>query len=206
MALCRYECNRIVHVRDHRVTSGHQTRSIDGESCVVETPIAGAFVHHVSTGFFGREDPDGWRMRSPGWWLRQAARAPRQPSRFKSIATSAQSVDRSWEYLVWKSSQSEIKVTRLYDVASRSSRERRDIRHDGLVRATRLDEAELRSHLSVTPVTRPDRRNSSRWLTIFEFFMEGFALYAASYYLAPQEIATSLVEPSSRDTRAQEPG
>lgn len=108
-----------------------------------------------------------------------------------------------------KSSQSAFSVTRLYDVPSRAlpveSRDTCHIRHDGLVLAPGLDEAALGSRLSVTLVTRPNRQNSSLWLTIFEFVVEGFAMYAASYHVAPLEIAASLVEPSSRDARAQEP-
>jgi hypothetical protein len=104
-----------------------------------------------------------------------------------------------------KTFQSANSMTRLCDVPSRSlrveSRDSCDIRRNGLTRAPGLDEAELRSRLSAML----NRQNCAPCSTILGSFMEGFAMYAASYHAAPQAIANSLVEPSPRDASAQEP-
>src|ERR1700747_3933623 len=80
-------------------------------------------------------------------------------------------------------------VARLYDLRSRSlrvdPRDRRDIGHEGLKRAPRLDGAD------VMPA-RLDRQDTTPWpSSILAFFMEGFASYAASYHASPPAIAAS---------------
>jgi hypothetical protein len=81
-----------------------------------------------------------------------------------------------------KSPQTANRVTRLYDLPSRSlpvdPRDRRDIGHDGLKRAPRLDGAD------VMPA-RLDRQDTTPWpSSILAFFIEGFALYAAFFWHA----------------------
>jgi hypothetical protein len=97
-------------------------------------------------------------------------------------------------------------ITRLYSVPNRAlgvgSRDKPDIVHDGLMRAPGLDGANVRSRLSA--MTRPDRRDSAPWWSsILTFFMEGFALYGASYCAFPHVIATSRLE--SSPTQANDP-
>jgi hypothetical protein len=102
-------------------------------------------------------------------------------------------------------------VTRLYGVPSRALgvglRDRHDIVHDGLMRAPRLDGADVRPRPSAMPaMTRPDRQDSSPWSSsILAFFMEGFALYGASYCASPHVIATSRVEPSPTQANGPPP-
>jgi hypothetical protein len=67
-----------------------------------------------------------------------------------------------------KSPQSANRVTRLYGVPSRSLRvdfgDRRDIGHDGLTLAPRLDGTDARSQPSVVPaMARPDRQDTTPW-------------------------------------------
>jgi hypothetical protein len=111
--------------------------------------------------------------------LRQlGGRSRRQVDRSKCPS----SADSSWEHLMSNSSKSVNSVTRMYNVPSRALRvdlrDRCGTVHDGLTRAPRLDEAELRSRPSVIPaMTRLDRQNTAPWSSILAFFMEGFALY-----------------------------
>jgi hypothetical protein len=97
---------------------------------------------------------------------------------------------------------SQNRVTRRYGVPGRwlrvDVRGGRDIVHDGLTRALRQDGADMRSCSSVIrPMTQPDRQNTAPWSSsILAFFMEGFALYGASYCASPQAIAPSSVESS----------
>jgi hypothetical protein len=108
------------------------------------------------------------------------------------------------------SSKSVNSVTRMCNVPSRALgvdlRDRCGTVHDGLTRAPRLDEAELRSRPSVMPaMTRLDRQNTAPWSSILAFSMEGFALYGASYCASPHALATSPVEPSPTRASAPEP-
>ena len=98
----------------------------------------------------------------------------------------------------------------MYNVPSRALRvdlrDRCGTAHDGLTLAPRLDEAELTSRPSVMPaMTRRDRQNTAPWSSILAFFMEGFALYGASYCASPHALATSPVEPSPTRASAPEP-
>jgi hypothetical protein len=94
-----------------------------------------------------------------------------------------------------ESPQTANRVTRLYDLPSHSlpvdPRDRRDIGPDGLKRAPRLDGAD------VMPA-RLDLWPSS----ILAFFMEGFALYAASYHASPHAIAASPADTSRAEASA----
>lgn len=93
-----------------------------------------------------------------------------------------------------KSPQSANRVTRPCSVPSRSlcvdPRDRRDIGHDGTdVRPARLD-----------------RQDTTPWSSsILAFFMEGFALYGASYHASPQPNATSFADTSRAEASAPQP-
>jgi hypothetical protein len=65
--------------------------------------------------------------------------------------------------------------------------------HDELTRAPGLDGTDARSQPSVmAAVTRRDRRDTRLWWpSILAFFMEGFALYGASYHVYPHGPAAS---------------
>jgi hypothetical protein len=99
-----------------------------------------------------------------------------------------------------KSPQSANRVTRLYGLPGRSLRvDRRDIGHDGLTRAPRLDGTD------VMPA-RLDRQDTTPWSSsILAFFMEGFALYGASYHASPYAIAASPADRSRAEASAPQP-
>jgi hypothetical protein len=99
-----------------------------------------------------------------------------------------------------KSPQSANRVTRLYGLPGRSLRvDRRDIGHDGLTRAPRLDGTD------VMPA-RLDRQDTTPWSSsILAFFMEGFALYGASYHASPYAIAASPADRSRAEANAPQP-
>lgn len=102
-----------------------------------------------------------------------------------------------------KSPQSANRVTRLYGLPSRllrvDPRDRRDIGHDGLTRAPRLDGTD------VSPA-RLDRQDTTSWSSsILAFFMEGFALYGASYHASPHAIAASPADTSRAEASAPQP-
>jgi hypothetical protein len=106
-----------------------------------------------------------------------------------------------------KSPQVASRVTRLYDLPSRSlrdnPRDRPNVMHDGLTRAPRLDGTDARSQPAVR---RRDRQDTTPWWSpILAFFMEGFALYGASYHAYPHAPAASPVETSATRIRAPEP-
>jgi hypothetical protein len=109
------------------------------------------------------------------------------------------------------SPQAASRVTRLYDLPSRSlrdnPRDRPSMMHDGLTRPPRLDGTGARSQPSVMgAVRRRDRQDTRPWSSpILAFFMEGFALYGASYHAYPHATAASPVEPSATRVRAPEP-
>jgi hypothetical protein len=99
-----------------------------------------------------------------------------------------------------KSPQTANRITRLYDLPSRSlpvdPRDRRDIGQDGLKRTPRLDGAD------VMPA-RLDRQDTTPWpSSILAFFMEGFASYAASYHASPHAIAASPADTSRAEASA----
>ncbi len=100
------------------------------------------------------------------------------------------------------------RVTRLYSVPSHTLRvdlrDRRDIVHEGLTRAPRLDGVDVRS--SSAAMTQPDGQpTAGPWSAILAFFLEGFALYGASYCGSPHAIAASAVEASPPQASATQP-
>jgi hypothetical protein len=135
-----------------------------------------------------------------------AAALDAQADRSKSLS----SADSSWERMMPNSSQSANSVTRRYSVPGRAlyirSRDGRDIVHDGLTRAPRLDEADVRSRQSVMlPMTQPDRQHTPLWWSpILASFMQGFALYGASYCGSPHAIAALSVDTSAAEASAPE--
>jgi uncharacterized protein YjiS (DUF1127 family) len=78
--------------------------------------------------------------------------------------------------------------------------------HQNLAQARRLDLAAVNSRPAVMPaITRADRQNTGPWSSMFTFFMEGFALYGATYGALLNSITTSLVEPAPIDAEAEKP-
>jgi hypothetical protein len=105
------------------------------------------------------------------------------------------------------SSQSANSVARLYGVPSRALRvnlsDKSGIGHEGLARAPRLDGAGVRSYPPA--LVRLDRPNTAPWSPILAFFMEGFALYGASYCASPHVIAALSVDSSRAEVSVPEP-
>jgi hypothetical protein len=102
-----------------------------------------------------------------------------------------------------KSPQAANRITGLYGLPSHSlrvdPRDRRDIGHDGLTRPPRLDGADVMS-------ARLDREDATPWpSSILAFFMDGFALYGASYHASPHVIATSPAGTSAAKASAPQP-
>jgi hypothetical protein len=110
-----------------------------------------------------------------------------------------------------KSPQEASRVTRLYDLPSRSlrvnPRDRPNMMYDGLTWAPKLDGTDAKSQSSVmAAVRRRDRQDTTPWSSpIFAFFMEGFALYGASYHAYPHATPAPPVEPFATRVRAPEP-
>jgi hypothetical protein len=69
-------------------------------------------------------------------------------------------------------------------------------------RAPRCDETEPDSLPEVVASTT---RADAPWSSVFAFFLEGFALYAASYCGLPHVIAAASVEPRAADAEARLP-
>jgi hypothetical protein len=93
---------------------------------------------------------------------------------------------------MWNSTLSVNKVGRSYSVPSLELRHgRRGIAHAELTPAPWPDGAEVNSLPAVMPTTT---RADAPWSSVFAFFIEGFALYAASYCVLPHAIARSPVE------------
>ena len=127
-----------------------------------------------------------------------------QVDRSKSLS----SADSSWEHMMPNSSQSANSVTRLYSVPSRALRvdlpDKSGIVHDGLTRTPRPDGADVRSYPSA--MTRLDRPNTAPWSSpILAFFMEGFALYGASYCASPHAIAALSADSSLAEVSVPQP-
>src|SRR5258708_25775586 len=111
------------------------------------------------------------------------SRSRRQIDRSTRLSSTAS----SREHLMPNSPKSANRVTRLYSVPSHTLRvdwrDRRYIEHEGLTRAPRLDGAEVRA--SSAAMTRPDGQpTAGPWSAVRAFFLEGFALYCASYCAA----------------------
>jgi uncharacterized protein YjiS (DUF1127 family) len=93
-----------------------------------------------------------------------------------------------WEHLMLNSSESVNGGAIRHSVPSRElrfdSRDKRGLAHE-----------DANSLPVVMPATsQADRQNTAPWSSIFAFFIEGFALYGASYCASPQAITTSPVE------------
>jgi hypothetical protein len=204
-----YGCNRIAGARDDPVTGTYQSlRIIYGESRLAETPIpSNAFVRHVCAGLFARENAlvcscarqvgDRRHLHEFGGGFR------RQVDCSKYLS----SADSSWEHLMSNSSESANSVTRLYRVSSRALRvdlrDRGGIVHEGVTRAPRLDGADVRPYPpAMTPLDPP---NTAPWSPVLAFFMEGFALYGASYCASPHAIVTWSVDSSRAEASAPQP-
>ena len=77
-------------------------------------------------------------------------------------------------------------VARPYSVPSRelriALRDNSSPTHENLARAPRLDLADVKSPPVIMPtMTRADRQKTAPWSPLFTSFIEGFALYGASY-------------------------
>jgi hypothetical protein len=104
-----------------------------------------------------------------------------------------------WKHLMSNSSQSVNRVARLYVVPGSELRfklqDKRGVARDELTRASGSDGAGVNSvPASMSAMTPADHQNGTFWSSIFACFMEGFALYGASYGSLPNAIATSPVE------------
>lgn len=86
-------------------------------------------------------------------------------------------------------------------------RDKPNMMHDGLTRTPRLDGTDARSQSPViAAVRRPDRRDTAPWSSsILAFFIQGFALYGASYHASPHAIAASPADISPAKAGALQP-
>ena len=104
-------------------------------------------------------------------------------------------------------------VARQYSVPSRelriALRDNSSPTHENLARAPRLDLADVKSPPVIMPtMTRADRQKTAPWSPLFTSFIEGFALYGASYgcYGALlNAIATSSVESCPTEASTPQP-
>jgi hypothetical protein len=85
------------------------------------------------------------------------------------------------------------------DRRDKGGRERCGIVYVESARAPRSDETEPDSLPAVVASTT---RADAPWSSVFAFFLEGFALYAASYCGFPHVIAAASVEPRAADAEA----
>jgi hypothetical protein len=91
------------------------------------------------------------------------------------------------------------RVARWYNAPSRELRfDLRDnsrATHETRAQRPRVELTGVNSRAAVMPaMTRADRQNTASWSSILTFFMEGFALYGASYGTLLQAAATSPVQ------------
>ena len=102
-------------------------------------------------------------------------------------------------------------VARPYSVPSRelriALRDNSSPTHENLARAPRLDLADVKSPPVIMPtMTRADRQKTAPWSPLFTSFIEGFALYGASYGGALlNAIATSSVESFPTEASTPQP-
>jgi hypothetical protein len=85
------------------------------------------------------------------------------------------------------------------DLRDKGGRDRRGIAYVESTRAPRCDETEPDSLPTVVASTT---RADAPWSSVFAFFLEGFALYAASYCGLPHVIAAASAEPRALDAEA----
>jgi hypothetical protein len=88
------------------------------------------------------------------------------------------------------------------DLRDKGSRDRCGIVCVESVRAPRCEETEPDSPPAVMPTTT---RADAPWSSALALFLEGFALYAASYCGLPHAIAAASVEPHAADAEARPP-
>ena len=88
------------------------------------------------------------------------------------------------------------------DRRDKGGRERCGIVYVESARAPRSDETEPDSLPAVVASTT---RADAPWSSVFAFFLDGFALYAASYCGLPHVIAAASVEPRAADAEAGQP-
>src|SRR5258708_12460654 len=128
------------------------------------------------------------RPRDRGDLHQLGSRARRKIDRSTRFSSTA-----SWrEHLMPNSPKSANRVTRLYSVPSHTLRvdlrDRRDIVHEGLTRAPRLDGVDVRS--SSAAMTQPDGQpTAGPWLAILAFFLEGFPFFRAPSSRSPPPLA-----------------
>jgi uncharacterized protein YjiS (DUF1127 family) len=117
------------------------------------------------------------------------------------------------ELLMLNSSESANRVARRYNAPTRQLRfDLRDnsrATHETRAQAPLVELADVNSPAAVMPaMTRAGRQNTAFWSSMLTFFMEGFALYGASYGsygTLPQAAATSAVEPCPAEASAPQP-
>jgi hypothetical protein len=79
----------------------------------------------------------------------------------------------------------------------------RELRYAEFMQGPRCDETpQPDSFPGIVPATT---RADAPWSSVFAFFLEGFALYAASYCGLPHVIAEASVEPRAADAEAGQP-
>ena len=118
-----------------------------------------------------------------------------------------------WEHLMLNSSGSLNGVARRYGVPSRELRvalhDNSSTPHENGAWAPRLDLADVKSPPVIMPtMTRAEGQKTAPWSSLFTSFIEGFALYGASYgcYGALlNAIATSSVESCPTEASAPQP-
>src|SRR5258708_24434936 len=118
-----------------------------------------------------------------------------------------------WEHLMLNSSGSLNGVARRYGVPSRelrvALRDNSSTLHENGAWAPRLDLADVKSPPVTMPtMTRAEGQKAAPWSPLFTSFIEGFALYGASYgcYGALlNAIATSFVESCPTEASAPQP-
>jgi uncharacterized protein YjiS (DUF1127 family) len=111
-----------------------------------------------------------------------------------------------WEHLMSNSFETVNKAAKLDSFPSCEfgfePHHSRNIAPAELTRAPRSDRAEVNSLPAVMPtMTRVD----APWSPVFAFFMEGFALYGASYCGSLHAIATSAIEACPTEAQAGQP-
>src|SRR5260370_39311145 len=115
-----------------------------------------------------------------------------------------------WENLTLNSSESVNSLARRYNVASRELpfdlRDNSRTTPENQAQVPRLDLAAVNSRAAVMPaITQADRQNTGPWSSMFTFFMEGFALYGASYGALLDAVVTSSVESCPTEASAPQP-
>jgi uncharacterized protein YjiS (DUF1127 family) len=106
--------------------------------------------------------------------------APAECGKYLSLVNSLR------EPLMLNSAESANRVARRYNAPSGELRfdlrDKSRATHETRAQAPLVDLADVNSPAAVMPaLTRADRQNTASWSSMLTFFMEGFALYGASY-------------------------